>query len=301
MVLSSIFSAYPGILGIMKRTPPFTIVYQDSRIVAVNKSSGIAVTADRWDPSAERLDRLLEAALAESVLAEAALAESTLKEAAPWPSRLWTVHRVDRDTSGLVVFARDGETHRSLSLAFQEGRVEKRYLAVVYGRPYWKETSCDLPLVPNGNKKHLTIIDKYHGKKSLTCFRLLGGVGNYSVIEAVPKTGRTHQIRVHLAALGHPVVCDPLYGSDKPVFLSSFKPGRRGDPFEERPLLGRLGLHAAELTLPYHPEKTGDGQAGDGQSGDGDFRLSAPLSRDMAALIRQMEKQGAQPITTPGA
>jgi RluA family pseudouridine synthase len=283
----SVFFWYSDILKAMKTKPPFTIVYQDDRVAAVNKSPGIAVTADRWDPSAGRLDRLLGAAMAEAALGEAVLAEETAPGGPETPNafRLWTVHRLDRDTSGLVVFARDGETHRLLSLAFEGGQVEKRYVAVVYGRPLWKETSCDLPLVPDGNKKHLTIIDKYHGKKSLTCFRFLGGVGNYSVVEAVPKTGRTHQIRVHLAALGHPVVCDPLYGSDKPVFLSSFKPDRRGDPFEERPLLGRLGLHAAELALPYRP-------AG-GVAGDGLFRLRAPLSHDMAALIRQMEKRGA--------
>ncbi|MDR3148379.1 MAG: RNA pseudouridine synthase, partial [Treponema sp.] len=202
----------------MKKKSPFTIVYQDRRIIAVNKSSGIAVTADRWDPAAERLDRLLAAALADNAGMDSMAAQD----------RLWTVHRIDRDTSGLVVFARDEETHRSLSLAFEGRQVEKRYLAIVYGRPLWKETSCDLPLLPNGNKRHLTIIDKYHGKASLSCFRFLGGVGNYSVVEALPKTGRTHQIRVHLAALGHPVVCDSLYGSDKPVFLSSFKPERRG-------------------------------------------------------------------------
>ena len=269
----------------MKKRPFFAIVYKDNRIVAVNKSPGIPVTADHWDPSAERLDRLLSAALAEEALSEAAL--TAPKPPDKWPSRLWTVHRIDRDTSGLLVFARDEETHRSLSLAFEERRVEKRYLAVVYGRPLWKETSCDLPLVPNGNKKQLTIIDKYHGKDSLTCFRFLGGVGNYSVVEALPKTGRTHQIRVHLAALGHPVVCDPLYGSDKAVFLSSFKPDRRGDPLEERPLLNRLGLHALELTLPYTPD--GEGQAGENTL----FRLRAPLCRDMAALIKQMEKRGA--------
>jgi RluA family pseudouridine synthase len=310
----------------MKRRSPFTIVYRDSRIVAVNKSSGIAVTADRWDPHAERLDRLLAAALAEAALVEANKTEASKTEAskaeidretdkaepavskapARQSFRLWTVHRVDRDTSGIVVFARDEETHRFLSQAFEGRQVEKRYLAVVYGRPLWKETSCDLPLAPDGNKKHLTIIDKYHGKKSLTLFRFLGGVGNYSVVEAVPKTGRTHQIRVHLSALGHPVVCDSLYGSDKPVFLSSFKPDRRGDPFEERPLLERLGLHAAELTLPYTPPETAGGTlAGGGTRIDGVhtggvqteqaglFRLRAPLSRDIAALIKQMEKRGA--------
>jgi RluA family pseudouridine synthase len=258
----------------VKTTIPFTVIYEDGHCIAVNKHSGIAVSADRWDPSADRLDRLVAAVLG------AARGVQGAAQGTEGP-RLWTVHRIDRDTSGLVVFARDEETHRFLSRAFEDRRVEKRYLAVVHGRPLWKETSCDLPLVPNGNKKHLTIIDKYRGKKSFTGFRFLGGAGNYSVVEALPETGRTHQIRVHLAALGHPVVCDSLYGSDKPVFLSSFKPGRRGDPFEERPLLGRLGLHAAELVLPA--------PAG----GAAPLRLRAPLPRDMAALIRQMEKQGA--------
>jgi RluA family pseudouridine synthase len=258
----------------LKKNEPFTVVYEDPHLLAVNKSSGIAVTADRWDPSLERLDRLAAAKLT---------AGAAGGEGAPAAAevRILTVHRIDRDCSGLVVFAKDGETHRFLCEAFEGRQVKKRYIAVVHGRPAWKETSCDLPLVANGNKKHLTIIDKYRGKKSFTAFRLLGGVGSYAVVEARPETGRTHQIRVHLAALGHPIVCDPLYGSDKPVFLSSFKRGRRGDPFEERPLLQRLGLHAAELVLPYR-----------GAAAEGLLRLIAPLSRDLAALLKQMEKQG---------
>jgi 23S rRNA pseudouridine1911/1915/1917 synthase len=250
----------------LKKNIPFTVVYEDSRIIAVNKASGIAVTPDRWDPLRERLDRLVEAALTGG------------------PSRLWMLHRIDQDTSGLVVFAKDEETHRRLSAAFEGRRVEKRYIAAVYGRPGWEEEVCDLPLVPNGNKRHLTIVDKYRGKASLTRFRYLGGAGNYSVLEARPETGRTHQIRVHLAALGHPVVCDPLYGSDKPVFLSSFKPGWRGDPFDEQPLLGRLGLHAAELVLP----------GGEDAEGEAPLRLCAPLAKDMAALIKQIEKRGGK-------
>ncbi|GHT65544.1 RNA pseudouridine synthase [Spirochaetia bacterium] len=244
----------------MKQNSPFSLIYEDDFIAAVNKAAGIAVSADRWDDSRERLDKLLEA---------------FLNEKADVPHRLYTVHRIDQDTSGVVVFAKDEETHKTLSRAFEDRLVKKRYYAVVHGRPAWKETVCDLPLVPNGNKQHHTIIDKYQGKKSLTKFRLLGSAGNYSVVEALPETGRTHQIRVHLSSLGHPVVCDPLYGNSKPVLLSSFKRGWRGDPFDEKPLLSRLGLHAAELVLP-----TGKG-----------LTLNAPLSRDMAALIKQMEKQ----------
>jgi 23S rRNA pseudouridine1911/1915/1917 synthase len=240
----------------MKQTTPFTIVYEDEHIVAVNKASGIAICADRWDHSAERLDKILAAHLNRE--------------------KVFVVHRVDRDTSGLVIFAKNDESHRKLSMAFENRQIKKRYIAVVRGRPHWKETICDLPLVPDGNKQHLTIIDKYQGKESLTKFRLLCNAGNYSIVEAVPETGRTHQIRVHLASLGHSVVCDAFYGNAKPVFLSAIKPGWRGDKLEERPILARLGLHAEELILPYGEK--------------GSMALKAPLPRDMAALVKQMEK-----------
>ena len=248
------------ILNPSKRHPVFfTIVYEDENIAALNKSSGIAVSPDRWNPSLERLDKL---------------AAEFLKI-----KKLYTVHRIDRDTSGLVVFAKNSGTHKALSLAFEERKVKKRYIAAVHGRPSWQETACDLPLVPNGNKQHHTIIDKFRGKKSLTAFRFLLSAGNYSIIEALPETGRTHQIRVHLASLGHPVVCDEFYGNMKPVLLSAIKRGWRGDPLDERPLISRLGLHAAGLSIP-----------GFGAAGAASLELKAPLPRDMAALIRQMEK-----------
>jgi len=238
----------------MKTLPPYKVIFQSDNLIAVNKSSGICVTADRWDESKERLDKLIERDLK--------------------ISKIFTVHRIDKETSGIVVYAKDKDTHRGLSIAFEGRNVLKKYVLIVHGRPLWKETECDLPLVPNGNKKHLTIIDKYHGKESLTKFLYITSAGNYSVLEAVPQTGRIHQIRVHAASLGHPVVCDGLYGKESPVKLSSFKRAYRGDTQKEIPLLSRLGLHALEITLP------------------GIEKLAAPLAKDMDSLIKQMIKAG---------
>lgn len=229
----------------------YNIIYEDDDIVAVNKASGISIGGDRYDESLERLDKLLEKEL---------------------KIKIFTVHRIDKDTSGLVIFAKDKETHRKLSMAFENRNVYKKYICIVHGRPAWKETTCDLPLVPNGNKKHMTIIDKYKGKKSLTNFNLLHSAGNFSILEALPETGRIHQIRVHAAAIGHPVVCDTLYGKPNPIKLSSFKRGWKGDPFDEKPLLARLGLHALEIKLP-------DGKL-----------LTAPLAKDINSLINQLKK-----------
>jgi len=237
----------------LKTIPPFTIIYENENIIAVNKSSGLSVGGDRWDDSKERLDRLL----------------SSRETGLP---KIYTVHRIDKETSGLIVFAKNEAFHRDLSLAFENKEVIKRYIAVINGRPPWTETLCDLPLIPNGNKLHMTIIDKYRGKKSLTRFKTLGSAGNYSILEAFPETGRTHQIRVHAKALGYPIVCDSIYGSSKPVLLSNIKKKWRGDPIDEKPILSRLGLHAIDLNLLS------------------EYNFHAPLPRDMASLVKQMEK-----------
>ena len=255
----------------MKPPPPFTIICEDENIIAVNKASGVSVGGDRWDESKERLDRLIAGIVP--------------------GSKIFVVHRIDRETSGLVVFAKNVEAHRELSLAFQRREAVKRYIAVVHGRPPWRETACDLPLVPNGNKQHQTIIDKYRGKPSLTRFTLVCGAGNYSVLEALPETGRTHQIRVHAAALGFPVACDTLYGRGRPVLLSGIKKSWRGDKLEEKPLLARLGLHAEGLSLPA--EAVAGNLRAVLPAGNNLFSLHAPLPRDIAALVSQIKKISA--------
>ncbi|MDR2802722.1 MAG: RluA family pseudouridine synthase [Treponema sp.] len=245
-----------------KTQKPFSIIYEDSDIIAVNKSSGLAVCADRWNYSKRRLDMLL--------------AEVSGR-------RLFTVHRIDAATSGIVVFAKNSASHRRLSIAFESRLVHKTYTAAVRGVPQWTETDCSAPLVVNGDKRHRTIIDRFRGKKSLTHFRMLSHASGVSIIEAEPESGRTHQIRVHIASLGHPIICDSLYGRESPLLLSSIKKNWRGDPREERPLIARLALHAAKLKLPARGGK--------------EILLEAPYPKDMTALIKQIDKRAS--VATP--
>ncbi len=236
------------------------VLFRDADILVVDKPAGFLSIPDRYDPE-------------EPFVGQALVKEGVVKD-----GELLVVHRLDRDSSGLLLFALNAEAHRKLSLAFESRNVKKTYRAIVRGAPQWAEMSCDYPLRPDGDKHHRTIIDGGHGKPSVTLVRVVATYGPYSLVEAEPETGRTHQIRVHLAALGFPIVSDPLYGDGKALYLSSFKRGWRGDERKERPLLSRTALHAARLALA-HPT-----------SGE-ELVFEAELPKDMRATVAQLEKR----------
>lgn len=240
----------------MKKNNDFKTIYADDDIIVLNKRSGILIAADRYNPDAPRLDLLAQEEF----------------------GKLYAVHRIDKDTSGIIVYARTIEAQRNLSIQFEKRHVKKVYHALVYGHPLWDTLTVDLPLLPDGDPRHRTIVSKRFGKKSVTDFRLIGTCGQYSWIEARPETGRTHQIRVHLAEKGFSIVCDPLYGGNqKPVRLSEIKRKWNGDAEEERPLLSRLALHAYKITFT-HP-KTGE-----------EMTFTADYPRDMEAVRKQLAK-----------
>ncbi len=253
----------------MKASASFSVVYQDDDIVVLNKQSGLLVAADRWDPDAPRLDVL------------------ATKELCGEGERLYAVHRIDQDTSGLVIYARTDSAHRTLSMAFEKREVGKTYHALVYGRPDWDELEVTDPLRADGDARHRTVRDKRNGKDAKTLFRFIGACGPYSWIEAKPVTGRTHQIRVHLALSGLTIACDPLYGNGEPLLLSKIKRSWRGDEFEERPILDRLALHAWKMRVA-HPV-TGE-----------PMEFTAPYPRDLDATRKQLAKIfGTDPLAAP--
>ena len=127
--------------------------------------------------------------------------------------KIFIVHRLDKITSGVMVFARDAESHRALNIQFENHKAEKIYHAIVEGNPKWDEKITKYPLRVNVGHKHRTMVDDKNGKPSETRFRVIKRYQDSALLEAMPMTGRPHQIRVHAYALGHPLLGDILYSA----------------------------------------------------------------------------------------
>ena len=246
----------------MKKTP-FTLIYGDEDMIAVNKAAGLLVAADRWDIEAPRLDLLIQ---------------KELPKIDPLCQKLYAVHRIDKDTSGILLYALNAESHRALNTAFQNREIKKTYRLLIHGRVPEERFTVDLPLRADGDALHRTIVDKRRGKEAVTHFTVLETFRQFSLLEARPVTGRTHQIRAHLAAAGYPIVCDALYGSGKPVLLSELKQRWHGDVYTEQPLIRRLALHAYQLE-GIHPRTSES------------FSFTAEYAKDFKSTVHQLQKQ----------
>lgn len=190
---------------------------------------------------------------------------------------IFTVHRLDRDTSGLILFARHEKAHQELSRQFEQRETEKIYRGLVNGVPPQPEGLIEAPIAPDPQVAGKMRVHRA-GKESVTGYRLLEALGPCSWMEFNLYTGRTHQIRVHLQHIGHPLLCDPLYGDGKPFLLSSVKPRYKLSRHEEeeKPLLARLALHASTLGF---------------SDGGARVKLEAPLPKDLRAVLQQLGKQ----------
>lgn len=193
------------------------------------------------------------------------------------PGELRLVHRLDRGTSGVLLLARDVDAQRALSEQFQHRRVDKTYLALVRGAPDDDEGLIDAPLARDPDSPIRMVVHAKLGKRSVTRWQVIERFGGIALVRCHPLTGRQHQIRVHLAHVGMPLLVDGLYGQSDTFFLSSVKMGYKRGGDEERPLMARLTLHAESVALA-HP-----------RSGE-PLRIEAPLPKDFRATVAQLRK-----------
>jgi 23S rRNA pseudouridine955/2504/2580 synthase/23S rRNA pseudouridine1911/1915/1917 synthase len=231
------------------------IIYEDQNLIALNKPSGLLAIPDR-----EGKEISLKKLLVEKY------------------GNIFTVHRLDKDTSGLIVFAKNEATHKHLSQQFEARQTEKIYLGLVLGSLAEKKGSIDAPIAEHPVKKGLMTVHR-KGKESFTDYQVLEDFKIFSWLQFQIQTGRTHQIRVHAKHIGHPVVCDNLYGDGKPILLSLLKHKFKlsKNELEERPILNRLALHALSLQFENINNET--------------IKLEAPLPKDLKALLQQLRKR----------
>jgi 23S rRNA pseudouridine1911/1915/1917 synthase len=229
-------------------------LFQNEDIIVINKPSGLLSIPDRAGKDVS-LKQVLKERLGE----------------------IFTVHRLDRDTSGVIVFAKNEGAHKFLSQQFENRETSKVYSGLVLGIPAAPDGVINEPIAEHPTKKgQMTVYQK--GKESITEYEVLEKFRLFSWLRFNILTGRTHQIRVHMKFLGNPIACDDLYGDGKPVFLSQIKRNfRLGQSFEEeRPLLNRLALHAASLSFTGVNNEP--------------FAFEAPLPRDLKATLNQLNK-----------
>lgn len=195
---------------------PLHIIYQDDDIVVLDKPTGLLSVPGKQDHLADCL-------------------ETRVKDRLP---KARIVHRLDMHTSGLMIMALHAGAHRNLSLQFEKRTVEKTYEALVWGILQQDEGLIDLPLRCDWERRPLQMVDHALGKQSQTAFRVLERLNNVSRVALFPKTGRSHQLRVHMLSLGHPILGDEFYAHAKAISRSP-----RTD--------NALCLHAKELTIEH--------------------------------------------------
>ena len=227
-----------------------TIIFEDEHLLVIDKPAGMVV-----HPAAGNLDGTLVNAL----LHHCAGKLSGIGGVA----RPGIVHRIDKDTSGLLLVAKTDVAHEGLARQFAAHSIERRYLAIVDGVPKTPEGSVDAPLARSAtNRKKIAIVEGKRGKRAVTHWRRVKALSDAALIECRLETGRTHQVRVHMASIGHPLLGDPVYG----------RSGKTHGKLLNELQFHRQALHAAELGFTHPVTKNR-------------LSFSSPMPPDMQELM----------------
>ena len=229
------------------------VILETEDFIAINKPSGLLSIPDRIQSEPSLKDLLKQQY-----------------------GNIFTVHRLDRETSGVIVFAKHEDAHKQLSQLFEGRDVAKYYYGLVNGVPVPPQGTIDTPIMEHFAKNGKMIAhDK--GKPSLTDYEVLENFQIYSWVKFRIHTGRKHQIRVHMQSIGNPIMCDELYGNPEPIYISKLKRhyNLSKNELEEQPILKRLALHSTLLEFTFNGNN---------------YSLEAPLPKDLRALLQQLRK-----------
>lgn len=233
----------------------YDIIYFDDDIILVGKQSGVLTIPDRFDKTLPNLRSMLEERF----------------------GRIFVVHRLDKETSGIMVFARNPFSHKDLNIKFENLQVEKIYHTIVSGWVAQDAFDIDIPLRTSPSNPNLTI-PSTRGKESLTKIRVLERFTIATLLECNLVTGRHHQIRAHCAAIGNPLLVDELYGTSSAFYLSRIKRRYNLQKEEvERPIISRLTLHSYSLRFE-HPRTSEE------------IYFECNYPRDFAAVLNVLRK-----------
>jgi len=241
---------------------PLEFLYEDEHIAVINKPAGLSV-----HPAPQQLGPTLVNALMYWIDDLSGIAGV---------ERPGIVHRLDRETTGVIVVAKNDLAHQELSRQFRQREVHKTYLAIARGKPRNDEGRLSFPLGRSRtHSKKQVVRDDGQGRAALTDYRILETFEGYCLVECYPTTGRTHQIRVHLGAIHLPIACDKLYGREREIHLCDL--ARKKRPAGSQAILDRHALHAASISFRHPVERE-------------DVCFSAPVPDDMLEVLHALHR-----------
>lgn len=226
--------------------PELHTLYEDEHIIAIDKPAGLLSILDGYKLDIPNVHSILQ--------------QNTPK--------IWIVHRLDKETSGVMIFAKTSDAHRNLNQQFEHHMISKNYVAIVWGQFKQINQTIELPLSINADRKHRTRVTEEYGKRAITHINLINQYHQFAYISVIPKTGYTHQIRAHLSEIGHPIIGDILYGNLQKA---------NKNKFDQDSVIraSRLFLHCYKLIFTHPVFET-------------EIQLKSPIPSEFDKLLQQI-------------